>query len=186
MFVKSDTRLETPDLEYHVQPLSLAAFGGDLDPFPAFTASVCHLRPESRGRSAIASAEPADAPLIQPNYLATEHDRRTAAQAIRITRAIVAQSALAPYHPEELRPGTGYESEEELQQAASEVGTTIFHPAGTVAMGTVVDSQLRVIGLDHLRVIDASVMPRITSGNTNAPVMMIAEKGAEMIRESSR
>ena len=186
MFVKSDARLETPDLEYHVQPLSLAAFGGDLDPFPAFTASVCHLRPESRGRTAIVSADANAAPLIQPGYLATEGDRRTAAQAIRITRAIVAQSALAPYHPEEIRPGAGYESEEELAQAASEVGTTIFHPVGTAAMGTVVDSQLRVIGLDHLRVIDASVMPRITSGNTNAPVMMIAEKGADMIRESSR
>jgi len=186
MFVKSDARLETPDLEYHVQPLSLAAFGGDLDAFPAFTASVCHLRPESRGRTAIASADPVKAPLIQPNYLVTEHDRRTAAQAIRITREIVAQSALAPYHPEEVRPGPGYESEEELQRAASEVGTTIFHPVGTAAMGTVVDSQLRVNGLGGLRVIDASVMPRITSGNTNAPVMMIAEKGAEMILESNR
>ena len=186
MFVKSDARLATPDLEYHVQPLSLAAFGGDLDPFPAFTASVCHLRPESRGRTTIVGTDPAEAPLIQPGYLATEHDRRTAAQAIRITRAIVGEAALAPYHPEEVRPGPGYDSEEELQRAASEVGTTIFHPAGTAAMGTVVDSQLRVIGLDRLRVIDASVMPRITSGNTNAPVMMIAEKGAEMILESSK
>ena len=186
MFVKSDSRLVTPDLEYHVQPLSLAAFGGDLDPFPAFTASVCHLRPESRGRTSIASADPAETPLIQPNYLATELDRRTAAQAIRITRQIVAQSALAPYCPEELRPGPGHDSEEELQHAASDIGTTIFHPVGTCAMGTVVDSQLRVKGLDHLRVIDASVMPRITSGNTNAPVMMIAEKGADMIRENSR
>jgi len=186
MFVKSDARLETPDLEYHVQPLSLAAFGGDLDPFPAFTASVCHLRPESRGRTSIAGADPGTAPLIQPNYLATEQDRRTAAQAIRITRQIVGQSALARYGPEEMRPGSGYENEEELQRAASEVGTTIFHPVGTAAMGTVVDSQLRVKGVDGLRVIDASVMPRITSGNTNAPVMMIAEKGADMIVESAR
>ncbi len=181
MFVKSDPRLATSDLEYHVQPLSLAAFGGDLDPFPAFTASVCHLRPESRGRTAIASADPAAAPVIAPNYLATETDRRTAAQAIRITRAIAAQPALARYGPEEVRPGPGFANEEELQRAAGEIGTTIFHPVGTAAMGSVVDSRLRVTGAEGLRVIDASVMPRITSGNTNAPVMMIAEKGAQMI-----
>jgi choline dehydrogenase-like flavoprotein len=185
MFVHSDPRLATPDLEYHVQPLSLAAFGGALDSFPAITASVCHLRPESRGRSAIASADPAAAPHIQPNYLATEADRRTAAQAIRITRAIAGQPALARYSPEELRPGADLQSEEELQRAAGEIGTTIFHPVGTAAMGSVVDPQLRVIGLDGLRVIDASVMPQITSGNTNAPVMMIAEKGAEMVIRAS-
>ena len=181
LFVKSDARLATPDLEYHVQPLSLAAFGGALDPFPAFTASVCHLRPESRGRTAIASCDPAAAPEIRPNYLATEADCRTAAQAIRITRAIAAQPALARYTPEEVRPGLAYDSEDELQRAAGEIGTTIFHPVGTAAMGNVVDARLRVIGVDGLRVIDASVMPRITSGNTNAPTMMIAEKGAEMV-----
>jgi choline dehydrogenase-like flavoprotein len=181
MFVKSDERMATANLEYHVQPLSLAAFGGDLDPFPAFTASVCNLRPESRGRVAIASADPAIAPAIRPNYLATEEDRRVAAQAIRITREIVAQPALAGYRPEEVRPGPDFQSEEDLQRAAGEIGTTIFHPAGTAAMGSVVDAELRVIGVDRLRVIDASVMPRITSGNTNAPVMMIAEKGAEMV-----
>ena len=142
--------------------------------------------PRVMHRTTIVGTDSAEAPLIQPGYLATEHDRRTAAQAIRITRAIVGEAALAPYHPEEVRPGPGYDNEEELQRAASEVGTTIFHPAGTAAMGTVFDSQLRVIGLDRLRVIDASVMPRITSGNTNAPVMMIAEKGAEMILESSK
>ena len=187
MFVKSDARLATPDLEYHVQPLSLAAFGGDLDPFPAFTASVCNLRPESRGRTAIVSADPAAPPEIAPGYLSAEADRRTAAQAIRITREIVAQPALGRYRPEEVRPGPDLQSEEELERAASAIGTTIFHPAGTAAMGpsdtAVVDPQLRVNGIRGLRVIDASVMPRITSGNTNAPVMMIAEKGAEMIRE---
>jgi choline dehydrogenase len=186
MFVKSDPRLATPDLEYHVQPLSLAAFGGALDPFPAFTASVCHLRPESRGRTAIASADPSASPRIKPNYLSAEADSRTAAQAIRITRQIVAQPALAPYHPEEMRPGADYQSEEDLIRAASEIGTTIFHPVGTAAMGSVVDQHLRVKGVDGLRVIDASVMPRITSGNTNAPVMMIAEKGAEMVLEGAR
>ena len=181
MFVKSRAGLATPDLEYHVQPLSLEAFGGALDPFPAFTASVCHLRPESRGRTAIVSADAAAAPLIQPNYLATEGDRRVAAEAIRITRAIVAQPALARYCPQEVRPGIGFASEAELQTAAGNIATTIFHPVGTAAMGTVVDAQLRVKGVGALRVIDASVMPGITSGNTNAPVMMIAEKGAEMV-----
>ena len=186
MFVKSDPRLATPDLEYHVQPLSLAAFGGDLDPFPAFTASVCNLRPESRGRTSIRSRDPADAPAIRPNYLATEADRRTAAEAIRITREIAAQPALARYDPQEVRPGKEYQSQDALERAAGEIGTTIFHPVGTAAMGAVVDARLRVMGTAGLRVIDASVMPRITSGNTNAPTMMIAEKGAEMIREDAR
>lgn len=186
MFVKSAPQMATADLEYHVQPLSLEAFGGDLDPFPAFTASVCHLRPESRGHSHIASADPAAAPVIRPNYLATEGDRRTAAQAIRITRQIVSQPALARYAPQEVRPGGDWASEEELQQAAGRIGTTIFHPVGTAAMGAVVDAQLRVMGMGALRVIDASVMPTIPSGNTNAPVMMIAEKGAEMVLAAGR
>jgi choline dehydrogenase len=190
MFVRSDPRLASADLEYHVQPLSLEAFGnfggGLLDPWPAFTASVCHLRPESRGTTRITAADPAAPPAIRPNYLAAEADRHTAAQAIRVTRAIVGQGALARYHPEELRPGVALTTEEELQQAAAAIGTTIFHPAGTAAMGSVVDAQLRVIGVTGLRVIDASVMPRITSGNTNAPVMMIAEKGAEMVLAAHR
>ncbi|WP_232492998.1 GMC family oxidoreductase [Novosphingobium kaempferiae] len=181
VFTRSHARYATPNLEYHVQPLSLAAFGGALDPFPAFTASVCNLRPESRGTTRITTADPAAAPSIRPNYLATEEDRRVAAAAIRITRSIVAQPALARYHPEEVRPGPAYETEDDLQRAAGEIGTTIFHPVGTVAMGAVVDERLRVIGVDGLRVIDASVMPTITSGNTNAPTMMIAEKGAEMM-----
>lgn len=181
MFVKSDERRATANLEYHVQPLSLAAFGGDLDPFPAFTASVCNLRPESRGRVSIPSADPAAAPAIRPNYLAAEEDRRVAANAIRITRQIVAQPALAAYRPEEVRPGLEFQTEDDLWRAAGEIGTTIFHPAGTAAMGSVVDAELKVKGVDALRVIDASVMPTITSGNTNAPTMMIAEKGAEMV-----
>lgn len=190
MFVKSHDRYATANLEYHVQPLSLEAFGGGLDPFPAFTASVCNLRPESRGRTAITSADPTAAPSIRPNYLATEEDRRVAAQAIRITREIAAQPAMARYHPNEVRPGSlnpsGHDSEEDLQRAAGAIGTTIFHPVGTAAMGSVVDAELRVKGLDGLRVIDASVMPRITSGNTNAPTMMIAEKGAEMVLQARR
>ncbi|HEY0959170.1 MAG TPA: GMC family oxidoreductase N-terminal domain-containing protein [Novosphingobium sp.] len=186
MFVKSHDRYATANLEYHVQPLSLEAFGGGLDSFPAFTASVCNLRPESRGRTEITSADPAAAPAIRPNYLATEEDRRVAAEAIRITRRISAQPALARFHPEEVRPGPGHDTEEDLQRAAGDIGTTIFHPVGTAAMGTVVDTELRVKGVERLRVIDASVMPAITSGNTNAPTMMIAEKGAEMILAAAR
>jgi choline dehydrogenase len=186
MFVKSDDRYATANLEYHVQPLSLEAFGGGLDPFPAFTASVCNLRPESRGRTAITSADPAAAPSIRPNYLSTEEDRRVAAQAIRVTREIAAQPAMARYHPEEVRPGPDHQSEEDLRGAAGAIGTTIFHPVGTAAMGSVVDAELRVRGVERLRVIDASVMPAITSGNTNAPTMMIAEKGAEMVLSASR
>jgi choline dehydrogenase-like flavoprotein len=186
MFVRSDRRYATANLEYHVQPLSLEAFGGGLDAFPAFTASVCNLRPESRGRTAITAIDPAASPSIRPNYLSTEEDRRVAAQAIRITREIVSQPAMARYRPEELRPGPGYDSEEDLQRAAGEIGTTIFHPVGTAAMASVVDAELRVRGIERLRVIDASVMPRITSGNTNAPTMMIAEKGAEMVLQAAR
>ncbi|GGB95154.1 dehydrogenase [Novosphingobium endophyticum] len=186
VFTKSHERYATANLEYHVQPLSLEAFGGALDPFPAFTASVCNLRPESRGTSRIVSADPAAAPGIRPNYLSTEEDRRVAAEAIRITRGIVSQAALARYRPQEVRPGIAFQSEEELQRAAGDIGTTIFHPVGTAAMGSVVDHELRVNGVGSLRVIDASVMPTITSGNTNAPTMMIAEKGAAMVLAATR
>lgn len=181
MFLKSDKRYTTPNLEYHVQPLSLEAFGGDLDPFPAFTASVCNLRPESRGRVSINSIDPAVAPAIRPNYLAAEEDLRVAVEAIRITRRIVSQQAMASFRPEEVRPGATFESIADLERAAGDISTTIFHPVGTAAMGSVVDARLRVDGIAGLRVVDASVMPSITSGNTNAPVMMIAEKAAEMI-----
>ena len=186
MFVKSDASCATANLEYHVQPLSLEAFGGALDPFPAFTASVCNLRPESRGRTAITSTNPADAPSIQPNYLATEQDRRVAVQAIRLTREIVRQPALARYQPQEIRPGPEFESEADLLRAAGKIGTTIFHPVGTAAMGSVVDMELRVKGIDRLRVIDASIMPTITSGNTNAPAMVIAERGASLVQGFAR
>jgi choline dehydrogenase-like flavoprotein len=186
MFTRSHAHMATPNLEYHVQPLSLAAFGGDLDPFPAFTASVCNLRPNSRGNVRIASADPAAAPLIRPNYLSDPQDVDVAVAAVRITRAIVAQAALAPYQPQEFRPGPDLASDAELAAAAGRIATTIFHPVGTAAMGSgsraVVDASLRVHGVGRLRVADASVMPTITSGNTNAPTMMIAEKAAMMIR----
>ena len=186
LFAKSDEHFATPNLGYHIQPLSLDKFGDPLDPFPAFTASVCNLRPESRGRVSIASANPEVPPSIRPNYLATPEDLRVAVQSVRVTRRIVSQPALAPYRPEEWRPGAEFGSEDELQQAVAGLASTIFHPVGTAAMGAVVDAELRVKGLDALRVIDASVMPRIVSGNTNAPTMMIAEKGAEMVLAAAR
>jgi len=185
LFLRSHPRFETPNLEYHVQPLSLAAFGGGLDPFPAFTASVCNLRPQSRGSVWIASPDPAEPPRIRPNYLTAPEDLQTAIEAVKITRAIVAQPALARYRPAEFRPGPECESDVQLAEAIGNISTSIFHPVGTAAMGVdgraVVDPQLRVRGIAGLRVIDASIMPRITSGNTNAPTMMIAEKGAALI-----
>lgn len=186
-FACSSPDYETPNLQFHVQPLSLDKFGDDLHPFAAFTASVCNLRPTSRGEIRLRSAAPREAPLIQPNYLATEEDRRVAVDAIRLTRRIIGQPALARYAPEEFRPGPELTGDAELARAAAEIGTTIFHPVGTARMGriddreAVVDARLRVIGVRGLRVVDASVMPRITSGNTAAPTMMIAEKGAQMI-----
>ncbi|MFN8758968.1 MAG: GMC family oxidoreductase [Tagaea sp.] len=191
-FAKSDPALATPDLEYHVQPLTLDTFGEPLHPVPAFTASVCHLRPTSRGEIRAKSADPLAPPAIRPNYLATEADRRTAAEAIRLTRRIVAQPALRKYRPEEFRPGAEIVDTAALAEAAGRIGTTIFHPVGTCKMGpesdagAVVDSRLRVHGVAGLRVADASVMPTITSGNTNAPTLMVAEKAAAMIREDAR
>lgn len=188
-FAKSDPRLATPDLEYHVQPLSLDKFGDPLHPFAAFTASVCNLRPTSRGHVHIASADPAAAPKIAPCYLSTDQDLHTAAASLRLTRRIVAMPALAPYRPDEYLPGPAFQTDSQLVAAAGQIGTTIFHPVGTCRMGrpqdtsTVVDSRLRVQGVDGLRIIDASVMPTITSGNTNAPTVMIAERGSDMIRE---
>jgi choline dehydrogenase len=181
-----------PDLEYHVQPLSLDKFGDPLHRFPAFTASVCNLRPSSRGTVRISSADPLAAPMIQPNYLSTEQDRRIAVEAIRLTRRIVSAPALSRYRPEEFLPGGAVASDEALAQAAGDIGTTIFHPVGTCRMGhasdpmAVVDARLRVHGISGLRIVDASVMPTITSGNTNAPTLMIAERAAEMIREDAR
>ena len=186
-FAKSDPQQATPNLQYHVQPLSLDKFGEPLHAFPAFTASVCNLRPTSRGRVDIASADSYAAPKIVPNYLSTGQDRKVAADALRLTRSIAAAPALQKFAPEEYKPGIAFQSEEELAQAASQIGTTIFHPVGTCRMGlasdplSVVDSQLRVLGVAGLRVVDASIMPYITSGNTNSPTVMIAEKAAQMI-----
>ncbi|HVS10549.1 MAG TPA: GMC family oxidoreductase N-terminal domain-containing protein [Planctomycetota bacterium] len=190
-FARSSEAVETADLEYHVQPLSLDSFGDGLHDFPAFTASVCHLRPTSRGTVRLSAPDPEAHPEIRPNYLSTEEDRHVAANAIRLTRRIVAQEPLAKYRPEEFRPGaeTG-DDDSALAEAAGRIGTTIFHPVGTAKMGqdpmAVVDERLRVHGMKGLRVIDASVMPTITSGNTNAPVLMIAEKGAAMVLEDGR
>ncbi len=180
IFTRSHPRFETANLEYHVQPLSLAAFGGALDPFPAFTASVCNLRPTSRGFVRITSPDPREAPIIHPNYLHTEDDRQIALEAVNLTRKIIAQPALGRYRPEEFRPGNT-NNDAELLQAIGDISSSIFHPVGTAAMGSVVDAQLRVNGINRLRIADASIMPSITSGNTNAPVMMIAEKAAAII-----
>ncbi|MDN2673255.1 GMC family oxidoreductase N-terminal domain-containing protein [Janthinobacterium sp. SUN026] len=186
-FAKSDPQQATPNLQYHVQPLSLDKFGEPLHSFPAFTASVCNLRPTSRGHVHIASGDSYAAPKIVPNYLSTEQDRAVAADALRLTRAIAAAPALSKFAPQEYKPGVQFQSQEELAQAASQIGTTIFHPVGTCRMGlasdplSVVDSQLRVLGVAGLRVVDASIMPYITSGNTNSPTVMIAEKAAQMI-----
>ncbi|CAN7184147.1 GMC family oxidoreductase [Duganella sp. LjRoot269] len=187
-FARSDVGQATPNLQYHVQPLSLEKFGDPLHAFPAFTASVCNLRPTSRGHVRIASADSYAPPKISPMYLSTAEDRKVAAAALTLTRRIAAAPALQKYAPEEYKPGIHYRTEEELADAAGAIGTTIFHPVGTCKMGraddpgAVVDSQLRVIGVRGLRVVDASVMPFITSGNTNSPTIMIAEKASEMIR----
>ncbi len=194
LFTRSDADQARANLQYHVQPLSLDKFGEPLHTFPAFTASVCNLQPTSRGAIRLRSREPGDAPRIAPNYLSTDQDRRIAASSIRLTRRIAAQPALKPYHPDEYLPGAAVRDDDEaaLINAAGDIGTTIFHPVGTAKMGLpsdpmmVVDHRLRVAGVERLRVIDASVMPTITSGNTNAPTMMIAEKGAAMLREDAK
>ncbi len=193
-FTKSDPHQDRANIQYHVQPLSLEKFGDPLHPFPAFTASVANLRPTSRGQVTLKSADAAQGPAIAPNYLSTPEDRRVGADSIRVTRAIVSQDALRKYAPVEYLPGGQVSSDDEaaLEKAAGDIGTTIFHPVGTAKMGrdddprAVVDARLRVIGIAGLRVIDASVMPTITSGNTNSPTMMIAEKGAAMILEDAK
>jgi choline dehydrogenase len=185
-FAKSDPSQPTANIEWHVQPLSLDKFGDPLHPFPAITPSVCNLRPASRGWVRIKSTDAAHYPEIKLNYLAAPEDRKVAVDGMRYTRRIMAAKALAKYRPEEFRPGPGVQSDEALERAAGELGTTIFHPVGTCAMGQVVDERLRVKGIERLRVIDASVMPRITSGNTNAPTTLIAEKGARMMLEDAR
>jgi choline dehydrogenase len=187
-FVKSDPSRAHADLEYHVQPLSLDAFGEPLHGFDAFTASVCHLNPTSRGAVAIRSPDPLEAPSIAPRYLSTDDDRHIAAVGLRLTRRIVAQPALARYHPREVKPGVEFQTDAELARLAGDIGTTIFHPVGTTKMGpaadplAVVDARLRVHGVAGVRVVDAGIMPTITSGNTNSPTLMIAERAAAWIR----
>jgi choline dehydrogenase len=184
-FAKSDPSQPTPNIEWHVQPLSLDKFGDPLHSFPAITPSVCNLRPASRGWVRIKSPNSADYPEIRLNYLKDEQDRQVAVDGMRFTRRIMAAKALAKYQPEEYRPGASIANDNELARAAGELGTTIFHPVGTCKMGNdplaVVDSELRVHGVQRLRVVDASIFPRITSGNTNAPTYVIAEKGARAI-----
>jgi choline dehydrogenase-like flavoprotein len=193
IFTRSDPAQPRANIQFHVQPLSLDKFGDPLHRFPAVTVSPCNLRPSSRGTVRLRSGDPRGAPLIRPNYLSTDEDRRIAADSIRVTRRLMAQPALARYAPEEFRPGPAIsDSTAELIHAAGDIGTTIFHPVGTAKMGlagdplAVVDERLRVHGLRGLRVIDASVMPTITSGNTNTPTIMIAEKGAGMVLADAR
>jgi choline dehydrogenase-like flavoprotein len=192
MFAKTSPDYATANVEYHVQPLSLDRFGEPLHNFPAITLSVCNLRPASRGAVHAQNADPVAPPDIRPNYLSEEEDRRVAAAAIKLTRRIAAAPALARYHPDEILPGPSFASDEDLAKAAGDIGTTIFHPVGTAKMGTdddrgaVVDPRLKLRGLAGLRIADASVMPRITSGNTNAPTLMIAEKAAAMILEDTK
>jgi choline dehydrogenase-like flavoprotein len=193
VMTRSDPARERANLQYHIQPLSLDRFGEPMHTFPAFTASVANVQPTSRGHIRLKSRDPAQAPAIQPNYLSTDEDRQVAADSIRVTRRIVAQPALQALHPVEYLPGEAIgDDEASLAKAAGDIGTTIFHPVGTAKMGlasdrmAVVDERLRVFGLDRIRVVDASVMPTITSGNTNSPTIMIAEKGATMIREDAR
>jgi choline dehydrogenase-like flavoprotein len=193
IFTRSDSTQDRANIQYHVQPLSLDKFGDPLHPFSAFTASVANIRPTSRGALELRSSDPAVPPAIKPNYLSTPEDRRVAADSIRITRKIVSQPALRRYTPVEYLPGADVRDDDAaLEKAAGDIGTTIFHPVGTARMGrdddvrAVVDARLRVIGIDALRVVDASVMPSITSGNTNSPTIMIAEKGAAMILEDGK
>src|SRR5258706_293931 len=189
-FAQSEASQPTPDIEWHVQPLSLEKFGEPLHPFPAVTPSVCNLRPTSRGAVRIRSADPVAAPEIRLNYLSTPEDHAVAARSVAFTRRIMASAPLARYAPQEWRPGAAAQSDAELVKAAGDLGTTIFHPVGTCRMGrdsaAVVDDRLRVHGVEGLRVIDTSIMPRITSGNTNAPTYMIAERGAAFILSDER
>ncbi|WP_445503641.1 GMC family oxidoreductase [Microvirga sp. G4-2] len=188
-FTRSSLDYATPNLQFHIQPLSLDKFGDDPHPFPAFTASVCNLRPTSRGSIRIRSENASDPPSIRPNYLSTPEDQQVAVDSLRLVRRIVSMPALQKYRPEEYKPGAHLNTYEELLNGARDIGTTIFHPVGTAKMGietdpmAVTDERLRVRGVEGLRVIDASVMPTITSGNTNSPTLMIADKGAAMILE---
>lgn len=190
IFTRSGPDKETPDLQYHVQPVTLEKFGEPVHPFPAITASVCNLRPESRGSVHLSAPDFAAKPVIAPHYLSAPADRDIAVRAIRLTRRIAEQPSFARYRPEEFKPGPRFTSDEELAHAAGDIGTTIFHPVGTCRMGSddqsIVDPRLRMRALKRLRIADASIMPTITSGNTNSPTIMIAEKAAEMILADNR
>ena len=187
LFTRSSPRFATPNVEFHVQPLSLDAFGQPLHAYPAITVSVCNLRPESRGTVKLADPDHRTAPIIAPNYLATDEDRDVAVESIRLARRLMATEGLRPFRPQEVSPGVEISSDDELVEAAGRIATTIFHPVGTARMGrpddplAVVDPSLRVRGIDNLLIADASVMPRIVSGNTHAPVVMIAERAAELV-----
>ena len=189
VFAMSDESYETPNLQFHVQPLSLDKFGDPLHDFPGLTASVCNLNPQSRGSVHINSKDAKSPPDIDPRYLSEEQDRIVAAQSIRLARKIITQPAMKKYNPKEYAPGIQFQSDEELKKVAGDIGTTIFHPVGTCAMGpsnsSVTDEELKVRGVEGLRIADASIMPSITSGNTNAPTLMIAEKASEMILNSN-
>jgi choline dehydrogenase-like flavoprotein len=194
IFTRSDKSRERANIQFHIQPLSLDKFGDPLHEFPAFTMSVCNLQPTSRGTLRLKSRNPAEGLSIRPNYLATDEDRKVAADSIRVARGIAREPSLMKYNPEEILPGPQLRDDDEaaLVHAAGDIGTTIFHPVGTAKMGlpsdpmAVVDERLRFMGLENLRVIDASVMPTITSGNTNSPTIMIAEKGASMALEDAK
>ena len=191
-FTKSDPAREWANIQYHVQPLSLDAFGEPLHKFPAITASVCNLNPSSRGSVTLKSPDFKVPPAIAPNYLSTEEDRKVAADSLRVTRRIMSQPAMAAFEPEEFKPGIQYQSDEELAKLAGDIASTIFHPVGTTRMGreddpmAVVNSHLQVRGVRGLRVVDAGVMPSITSGNTNSPTLMIAEKAAHWMAKDAQ
>ena len=191
-FTKSDAQREWANIQYHVQPLSLDAFGEPLHSFPAITASVCNLNPSSRGNLSLKSPDFKAPPAIAPNYLSTEEDRKVAADSLRVTRRIMSQAAMAPFEPEEFKPGVQYQTDAELARLAGDIASTIFHPVGTTRMGreddpmAVVNSHLQVRGIRGLRVVDAGVMPTITSGNTNSPTLMIAEKAAHWMAKDAK
>jgi choline dehydrogenase len=189
-FMRALASSTTPDIQFHVATLSAEMAGGKVHPFSGFTMSVCQLRPESRGHIRIRSADAFEAPEMQPNYLATELDRRTAVAGVQAARAIAATPAMQPYVRREFKPGPAASDEAALLEFCRNSGATIFHPSGTCKMGSdpmaVVDARLRVHGVAGLRVIDGSAMPTLVSGNTNAPIVMMAEKAVDMIREDSR
>ena len=192
IFSKSSDQHDTANIEYHIQPLSLEKFGDPLHPFPALTVSVCNLRPDSRGTSHIKANDANVAPAIKPNYLSCDSDRTVAVDSIRQARKLMATNHMLQYQPEEMKPGAEITSNDELAKAAGDIATTIFHPVGTAKMGSdtdnmaVVDERLKVHGLEGLRVVDGSIMPTIVSGNTHAPITMIAEKAADMIRQDNK